>query len=123
MDKKEWEKTIKAAMAENGLDKPGFSLVVESLAEILAQRDKAFEEYINDGGKPCIIKTSDRGAKNIAKNPQLLVWLDLNNLALQYWRECCLSPAALRKISAEIFTRAGNDFDAIIAALFEKEQE
>ena len=125
MDRIEWEKRIKAAMAEAGLDKPQFALVVESLAEILAQRDKTFAEYIKSGGQACIVKTSDRGAKNIAKNPYLSLWLDLNAAALSYWRECCLSPAALRKISAEALngTDKNTVFDKMLELLFTETAE
>lgn len=125
MDRIAWEKRIKEAMAENGLDKPQFSLIVETLADILEQRDLIFEEYKKSGGQACIVKTSDRGAKNVAKNPYLSMWLDFNSAAVAYWRECALSPAALRKISVEALSGTDNStsFDKLIELLFKETEK
>lgn len=119
MDKSDWKKKIKKAMDDNGIEKSRFSMVVDTLADILEQRDNAFEEFINSGGDACIVKTSDRGAKNIAKNPQLMIWLDLNNTALAYWRDLGLTPAGLKKINSESVQNkgGGNGLEAILARI------
>lgn len=117
LKKPSWKRTIIAAMKEAGTFQPAFDSVIESLATILSQRDSAYNEFIEAGGQACIQKISDRGSVNIAKNPRLLVWNDLNNTALAYWRECGLSPASLKKISSEIMTEKTGD---VIEALLEK---
>lgn len=118
MDKSAWKARIISALDEIGMDKPQFSLIVDTLAEILEQRDKAFNEFLESGAKSCIVKTSDRGAQNISKNPQLVIWLDLNNTALMYWKELCLSPASLKRLSVEAQKEA--DQGSILEALLSK---
>ena len=56
-----------------------------------------------------VLKTSDRGAKNISRNPILAAWMDLNTAALQLWRECCLTPAAFKKASIAAQNTAGQN--------------
>lgn len=119
MDKLEWKKKIKKAMDEHGVDKTGFSMVIDTLSDILAERDNAYEEFKNEGGEACVIKTSDRGAKNVAKNPRLLIWLDLNNTALAYWRDLGLTPAGYRKLNADVVQDKGGEdgLEKILARL------
>ena len=119
MKKSAWKKRIISQMETAGTYKPAFDSVIETLAMILEHRDAAYQQFVESGGEVCIIKTSDRGAKNIAKNPRLQVWQDLNNTALAYWRECCLSPAALRKISAEVMS-GNTDTGSVLDALLKK---
>ena len=35
----------------------------------------------------------------MVKNPLLATWNELNTTALQYWRECGLTPASLKKLN------------------------
>ena len=60
--------------------------------------NQAYQQYIDDGAQPCITRTSDRGAENLAKNPRLVVWMDLNAQALTYWRDLGLTPSGLKKL-------------------------
>ena len=76
-----------------------FDPVVSALAEILEQRDRAYEEFIATGACVVVDKVSDRGSINKAKNPLLQTWNELNATALQYWRELGLTPAGLKRIN------------------------
>lgn len=99
MDAKKWEKKIKSQceLAETMRDE--FIPVIHSLAVILEERDRVYEQYVAEGAQPVIIRTSDRGAENPAKNPLLTTWMDLNTQALQYWRDLGLTPAGLKRIN------------------------
>lgn len=98
MNKKEWKKQIEENMQENGTYRESFFSAIDTLADILEQRDKAYEKFVEDGSQATIIRISDRGAENIAKNPQLTVWMDLNTQALAYWRDLGLTPSGLKKL-------------------------
>lgn len=119
MDKIAWKARIIEALDEISMNKPEFTLIVETLAEILEQRDRAFAEFVESGAQICIIKTSDRGAKNPGRNPCLAIWMELNNTALQYWRELCLSPAAFKRISAEAQKTDSGILEALLAKMAE----
>lgn len=102
MDKKSWKKKIKAAMVENDTYKAPFDIAIDTLAGILENRDAALADYIADGSRPTILKTSDRGAVNVAKNPKLLVLQDANTQALAYLRDLGLTAAGLKRITDAI---------------------
>ena len=115
MKKAAWKKRILSQMEDAGNYKPAFDSVIDTLAAILEQRDSAYDEYIADGCRACIEKVSDRGAKNIAKNPRLQTWQDLNTTALAYWRECCLTPAAFKKAClSSVTAQDRNSFDKLL---------
>lgn len=97
-----WKKRIKEQCLATGTYKPAFESVIDTLADILEQRDNAYKEFIDSGGEACITRTSDRGAVNVGKNPRLQMWGDLNNLALAYWRDLGLTPAGLKKIDEQL---------------------
>lgn len=121
MKKSEWKDIVIQALRETGMNLPQFSMIVDTLAETLEQRDAAFQEFIDSGAQIGIIKTSDRGAKNITRNPILIAWMDLNAAALQLWRECCLTPAAFKKVSLATMNAAEcNSFDKLLEKLIEE---
>ena len=97
-----WKRRIKEQCELAGTYKPVFDPAIDALSDILEQRDNAYKEFIDSGGAACIEKTSDRGAVNIAKNPRLQMWADLNTLALSYWRDLGLTPAGLKKIDEQL---------------------
>ena len=99
MDAKNWRQNIKKHTEGAGTYRKDFQPVIDTLADILEQRDKAFEEYLEDGGGAVVRVISDRGATNYRKNPRLQVWSDLNTQALAYWKELGLTPSGLKKIN------------------------
>ena len=86
-------------MAEGvGTYKPEFDSIIATLADILEQRDAAYDDYVANGAETVIVHISDRGSESLVKNPRLQVWNDLNTQALSYWRDLGLTPAGLKKI-------------------------
>lgn len=99
MDKTEWKKSIQSMTEGVGTYKPEFDSVIDTLADILEQRDRAYQDFIDSGAEIVITKISDRGAENVGKNPRLTIWSDLNTQALSYWRDLGLTPAGLKRIN------------------------
>ncbi len=98
MTAKEWKAIVVKQCEESGTFRPAFEPAIDALCAVLEQRDQAYEDYLEDGARTVVEKTSDRGAVNLAKNPRLQVWMDLNAQALSYWRDLGLTPAGLKKI-------------------------
>jgi hypothetical protein len=94
-----WKSKIKKQMIAVGTYNEAFDPAIDTLADILEQRDAALQEFIDSGGEACFEHVSDRGAVNIKKNPRLIVWQDLNTQALAYWRDMGLTPAGLKKLN------------------------
>lgn len=96
-----WKPRLIKQCQDVGTYRDSFLPVIRALADILERRDAAYEEYIASGEGATIERTSDRGAVNQAKNPRLQIWVDLNNLALSYWRDLGLTPAGYKRLNPE----------------------
>lgn len=99
MNKTRWKKTIKDQTEGLGTYRKEFDPLIDTLADILEQRDEAYKEYVDSGTGKTIEHKSDRGAVNIKKNPMLQIWEDLNKQALDFWKELGLSPASLKRLN------------------------
>ena len=99
MTKTEWKDLIKQHTESAGTYRPEFMPTVDTLSEILEQRDQVYNDYIASGEGPIIIYTSDRGSTNMKENPRIETWSKLNNQALTFWRDLGLTPAGLKKIN------------------------
>ena len=98
MTKRTWEARIKNACKEAGTYRTYFDNVIETLADILAQRDEVAAQYKKDGKQAVVKHTNKGGAENYVQNPMLSIVNKLNESALSYWRDLGLTPAGLKKI-------------------------
>lgn len=119
MEKEEWMRKIKAACKKAGTFQPQFRYVIETLAQIMEDRDKVHEQYVASGANPTIIHTNKAKEQNIVKNPMLVMEMDLNAQALAYWRDLGLTPAGLKKLNAEVVKdkQAGGNLEKILEGL------
>lgn len=99
MTAKAWKNKIAASLKQIKVEPEQYTAVVETLANILDQRDACLARYVEDGAEPVIEYTNKGGATNTVKNPLLVVWSDLNTQALAYWRELGLTPSAYKKMT------------------------
>ena len=105
MKKSDWKEQIKLQTQAAGTYRTEFEPTIDALAEILEQRDWAYEQYINEGSQVVVVHVQDRGASNTKKNPLLQVWMDLNTQALAYWRDLGLTPSGLKKINEKLMDK------------------
>lgn len=101
MSKKKWKNLINKQLSALGLQNDSYDSTVDSLSQILEQRDKTFQEFQESGGKSVIEYTNKGGSTNMTKNPLLVMWDELNKTALAYWRELGLTPSAYKKLTGE----------------------
>lgn len=102
MEKAEWMRKIKAACKKAGTYQPQFNYVIDTLAQIMENRDKVHDQYIASGSNPTIIHTNKAKEKNVVKNPMLVMENELNTQALAYWKELGLTPGGLKKLNGEV---------------------
>ena len=102
MDKNEWTRRIRSACRKAGTYQPQFRYVIDTLAQIMEDRDKVHEQYVLSGSRPTIIHTNKAKEQNIVKNPMLVMECELNAQALAYWRDLGLTPAGLKKLNADV---------------------
>lgn len=98
MTKKKWREEIRRCCQDAGTYRPYFDNVIETLATILEQRDKAQQLFKKSGGNPIVQHTNKGGNTNNEQNPLIRLINDLNRDALSYWRDLGLTPAGLKKI-------------------------
>ena len=96
MKKATWKKRIRDACTEVGTYQKSFDAVIDTLAGILENRDKAVEQW---DGEIIVEHTNKSGATNKEQNPLLRLINDLNRDALAYWRDLGLTPAGLKRIN------------------------
>ena len=94
-----WKAVIEQQMAALHVKSESYGPAIETLATILEQRDKTYDEFIQSGGKSVIEYTNKGGSTNMTKNPLLVLWDDLNKSALAYWRELGLTPSSYKKMT------------------------
>ena len=100
-----------------GTYRPEFLPVINTLADILEERDNVRAQYRKEGSRPVITKISDRGAVNSGKNPLLTAWEDLNKDALAYWKELGLTPAGLKKLSYDALHDQNSGLEQLLEGL------
>lgn len=122
MEKAEWIRKIKAACRKAGTYQPQFRYVIETLAQIMEDRDKVHEQYLSSGAHPTIIHTNKAKEQNIVKNPMLVMELDLNAQALAYWKELGLTPAGLKRLNAQVIEKKNeNGLEKLLEGLSDGE--
>lgn len=99
MKKAAWKRKIKEATKAAGTYEEYFDNVIDTLAQMLEDRDTTREAYIRTGANPVIAHTNKGGATNLVKNPLLVVINDINGTALAYWRDLGLTPAGFKKLT------------------------
>ena len=103
MKKETWKKRIKKACMDAGTYQEYFDSVITSLAEILEIRDQVKKYYNDSGAEPIVMRTNKGGHTNAEKNPILVVYDDMNQTAMQYWKELGLTPKCLKAIDEKAF--------------------
>lgn len=98
MKKEAWKRRIKKACQEAGTYREYFDSVITSLAEILEARDQVRKYYKDSGAQPIVMRTNKGGHQNMEKNPILVIYDDMNNTAMNYWKELGLTPKGLKSI-------------------------
>lgn len=114
MSKAKWEQTIKKACEGVGTYRPEFDSIISILADNRDKRDKAAKQFKKSGGNSVIPYVNKAGAKNLVKNPLLVVINDLDATALAYWRDLGLTPAGLKKVSNGIVNTGATSVNDIL---------
>jgi hypothetical protein len=102
-----WKRKIKKQCEEAGTYRPFFDSVIDSLAGIMETRDNAQEKYIASGGQSVVVHTNKAGASNIVKNPALVVLMECNAQALQYWTALGLTARSYKQLFNDMQPQEG----------------
>lgn len=115
MTKGTWAKRIKQACLDAGTYEEWYEDAIETLAQILENRDKAQKKFKEMGGSPVIERTNQRGITNTVKNPALVIINEMNAQALQFWRELGLTPKGFTAMQKGGFKKPEASFEDLLA--------
>ena len=101
MTAKMWRIRIREQLSDLSQNPKAYRPAINTLADILEQRDKIYTQYVEEGCHAVREYTNKAGATNLTKNPLLVLWDDLNKSALAYWRELGLTPSSYKKVSGD----------------------
>lgn len=104
MNKIAWKDKIIEMLISSKVYKNIYDPIIDELAGILERRDIVYQQFIDEGEEAVVIHTNKGGNANAAKNPLLVLWNELNQTALKYWRELLLTPSSLKKITGDKIT-------------------
>lgn len=65
-------------------------------------RDGAEDQYKESGCRTVVEHTNARNHTNVSKNPALVLLMDCNAQALNYWKELCLTPKAFKQTTGSL---------------------
>jgi hypothetical protein len=101
LNAKQWKTQIIRRCKLAGTYDKAYTDAIVTLAGVLEQRDRALEQYEEEGSHPVIEHENVSGSVYMERNPLLRVWMDLNAQALAYWRDLGLTPSAFKRITGE----------------------
>ena len=109
-----WKNRIEQACKEAGTYEPQFDYIIETLAGILENRDRAQGQYEAMKCQPIVQHTNKSGAVNLVKNPALVVINEMNAQALQFWRELGLTPKGFQAMQKNGFKKKETTFEDLL---------
>lgn len=101
MTSRQWKRKLKKACIGVNTYREEFEPIINTLADILESRDRAYEQFIESGSQVAMEYTNRGGQTNYVKNPLLVMWTELNQQALTFWRDLGLTPSGYRKLTED----------------------
>jgi len=96
MTQEKWRKKIVENCKSVGTYEKHFEDVIDTLSQILEQRDIVHKQWVDEGKITIITHVNKAGEANPAKNPLITLEADLNTQALALWKELCLTPKSFK---------------------------
>lgn len=115
MEKQGWKQRIEQACKEAGTYESHFEDLIETLAGILENRDRAQKQFESMNSNPVVMHTNKAGAVNMVKNPALIIINEMNAQALQFWRELGLTPKGFQAMQKNGFKKAEASFEELLS--------
>ena len=117
MIKDNWKQRIEQSCKEAGTYESHFDDVIETLAGILENRDRAQEQFEAMKCQPVIQYTNKNGVVNLVKNTALVIITEMNAQALTFWRELGLTAKAFQAMQKNGFKKPETSFEDILSSI------
>lgn len=117
MDKQAWRQRVERACRDAGTYEPHFDDVVDTLAGILENRDRAQEQFEAMNCKPVVSHTNKGGNTNLVKNPALVIINECNAQALTFWKELGMTAKSYQAMQKNGFQKKETTFEDLLAGI------
>lgn len=117
MDKSEWKKRITQSCKDAGTYQTYFEDVIETLAGILENRDRAQEQFEAMKCQPVVQHTNKGGNTNLVKNPALVIINECNAQALTFWKELGLTAKAFQQMQGNGFKKPEASLEDVLKGI------
>ena len=115
MDKTTWQNRITQSCKTAGTYQTFFDDIIETLASILENRDRAQEQFVAMKCQPVVSHTNKGGNTNLVKNPALVIINECNAQALTFWKELGLTAKAFQAMQSNGFKKEETTFEDVLA--------
>ena len=113
---KKWREKIKYSCELAGTYKECFDDVIDTLAQILENRDNAQKAFEEDGSRPVVERW--HGTKcTFVKNPALHIINECNSQALSYWKELGLTAKAFQQMQGNGFKKPEASLEDVLKGI------
>lgn len=117
MNRTRWKTRIKKACILMGTYNENMDLSIDALAKVLEIRDAALTQFDDDGKKPVIEKTNNKGFSNLEKHPSISIINEYSMTALSYFRELGLTPKCVKTFGADAAEANKGTFEQFLEQL------
>ena len=94
-----------------------FDDVIDTLAWIMENRDRAQDQYEESGGNPVVVHKNKGGHSNVVKNPALVMVNECNSAALTYWKELGLTAKAFQQMQKNGFQKKETSLEEVLGRI------
>ena len=114
MGKRKWKNRITRSCKEAGTYQNQFDDVIDTLAGILENRDRAQEQFEAMNCQPVVQHTNKKGSVNLVKNPALVIINECNAQALTFWKELGLTAKSFQSMQKAGFRPKETTFEDVL---------
>lgn len=114
MTKNDWQNRIAQSCKDAGTYESYFDDVIETLAGILENRDRAQEQFETMKCQPVVQHTNKGGNTNLVKNPALVIINECNAQALTFWKELGLTAKAFQQMQNAGFKKQETSLEDVL---------
>ena len=111
----EWNNRITEACKNAGTYQTYFDDVIDTLAGILENRDRAQEQFEAMKCQPIVQHTNKGGNTNLVKNPALVIINECNAQALTFWKELGLTAKSFQAMQSNGFKKPEATLEEVLA--------
>lgn len=114
MGKRKWKNRITRSCKEAGIYQNQFDDLIDTLAGILENRDRAQEQFEAMNCQPVVQHTNKNGSVNLVKNPALVIINECNAQALTFWKELGLTAKSFQSMQKAGFRPKETTFEDVL---------